>query len=92
MRCTCTPKTEGPLGPSRDTRVARAIQIRLDAIEDEITDHDAQAEHHYRLACTHLAEIDDLIERRFQLIASLARVERRLIQSRASRLNGRAAA
>lgn len=77
----------------RDIRVFRAIQGRLDEVEDEQTHHHAQAEHHYRLACWHVAQEDDRAQSGFELTTALARLERRLIRAAPSpKANGRAAA
>jgi hypothetical protein len=77
---------------TRDGRIFQAVQARLDIVEDEMADQHAQAERHWRLACWHLAQSDDLAVRHFELMVAIARVERRLIQAQtATTGQGRAA-
>jgi hypothetical protein len=77
-------------------RVFGATQARLDNIKGIKLAVEKEAERHWRIACAHLAEADDLAVVEFQLTVALARIERRLIKAQAdgvrSRLNGRRAA
>jgi len=89
-------RRQGDTPYQRDRRVFSAVQARVDALGSEIANHEARAEHHLDLACWHLAEADDLARTRFDLVAGMARIERRLVKGQAvgarSRSSGRAAA
>jgi hypothetical protein len=77
---------------ARDARAFRAIQSRIDGIEATMPAIEKEADNHYRIAYARLAELDDLAERRFALIAALAALERRLIRAASpAPANGRAA-
>jgi hypothetical protein len=82
-QCTTTlPKPNG--SATRDQHFARAIQSRIDIIEDVMPAVEKEAERHWKIACDRFAELDDLAVRRFQLLAALARIERRQLQAEAA--------
>jgi hypothetical protein len=65
---------------ARDTRVFRAIQSRIDTLENTKAAVDREAERHYRIACARVAEADEITVAIFRLTSALSRVEHRLVQ------------
>jgi len=61
-----------------DARIARALQTRIDLIDQEMHAAEHQRQQAYELADAMLDEIDELAERRFKLTTALWRVEGRL--------------
>jgi hypothetical protein len=62
-------------------RYARCIQTRIDLIEDEMSALEKQGAAHFECARLCLRELDDLAVARFQLLAAVACIERRLLQA-----------
>ena len=76
------PKPNG--SATRDTRYARALQTRLDGIEDEMSALEKQSAVHFECARLCLRKLDDLAVAGFHLLAAMARIERRLSPGRAA--------
>ena len=74
-------KTGAPAA-SRNERIARALQTRLDLIEDEMCKAEELRDECLQLADTLLDEIDELAIRRFELTLGIARIECRLALNR----------
>jgi hypothetical protein len=72
---------------------ARAIQSRIDLIEDEMSTLERRGAAHFECARLCLADIDSLATSRFQLLVAMARIEHCLVQPAPTRkANGRAVA
>ena len=61
-----------------DSRIARALQIRLDRIFEGMRDCEDRRQEAYQIADACLREFDQLAEQRFWLTRALWKVEKRL--------------